>query len=49
MKAMAEATCSRSARITGATATMAEFPQMALPHATSTASRCGSRIARPIP
>jgi hypothetical protein len=35
---MAEATCSVSASMTVATAAIAEFPQIALPHATSVAS-----------
>ena len=38
-----------SAPITGATAAMAELPQMALPQAISRAGRCASPRARPSP
>jgi hypothetical protein len=37
LKVIAEATSSREARMAGATATIAEFPQIALPQATSAA------------
>ncbi len=49
MKAMEAATSSPSAPMMGATAAMAELPQMELPQATSSAMRCGRRSARPMP
>ncbi len=44
---MAAATSSPSARITGATAAMAELPQMALPQATSMAMAGARPSIRP--
>ena len=48
MKAIEEATSRLSAPITGATAAIAELPQIELPHATRTASLAGSPSARPM-
>ena len=49
VNAMDDATSSPSAPITGATAAIAELPQIELPHATSTAIRCGNPSDRQIP
>ena len=48
VNAMDDAISFPSAPITGATAAMAELPQIELPHATSNAIRCGSPNARQI-
>jgi hypothetical protein len=49
VKAMAEATSRAVAPMMGATAAIAELPQIALPLATSTAMRGDSLAARPTP
>ena len=49
VNAIALATSLLSASITGATAAIAELPQIELPHAIRSAIRCGRRSARPMP
>ena len=49
VKAIAAATSPASAPITGATAAIAELPQMALPQAIRVAMRGGRPASRPIP
>ncbi len=48
MKAIEDATSRLSAPITGATAAIAELPQIELPHATSMASLAGNPSKRPM-